>query len=57
MMARFVLGCVQLTVDQENLTRHTIRWYMSSRLGIALAFGIVGAIAYTGEPSVAQITP
>ena len=57
MMARFVRGCVQLTVDKKNLTRSTIRWCVSSRLGIALVFGLVGAIAYTGEPTVAQITP
>ena len=57
MMARFVLGCVQLTVDKKNLTRPAIWWYASSRLGIALVFGLVGAIAYTGEPTVAQITP
>jgi large exoprotein involved in heme utilization and adhesion len=57
MMARFVQGCVQLTVDKKNLTKPTIRWCISSRLGIALVFGIVGAIAYTGEPTVAQIEP
>ncbi|MEW6491561.1 MAG: filamentous hemagglutinin N-terminal domain-containing protein [Cyanobacteriota bacterium] len=39
------------------MTKTAIMQRPSWRLQIALAFGIVGAIAYTGESSLAQITP
>ncbi len=43
---------------KEKLTMSTLRWRPSWRLGIVLAFGIVGAIiAYSCESSLAQITP